>query len=184
MTTFTLHTKDTAPEDARPLLDKSEKAFGMIPNLHAVMAESPQLLEGYQVLHELAQKTAFDANELTVVWQTVNVEHACHYCVPAHTAIAKSMKADDKLIEELRNDEPLSDPKLNALKNAVLSITRNRGHFDDDAQKAFTDAGYTSRHVLDIILILAQKVMSNYTNHLADTPVDAPFAKFEWSPKN
>jgi len=31
-----------------------------------------------------------------------------------------------------------------------------------------------------VILGVSQKVMSNYTNHLADTPVDAPFRAFEW----
>ncbi|MEQ5808303.1 carboxymuconolactone decarboxylase family protein [Alteromonas sp. NFXS44] len=182
MTTYTLHTEDTAPEKAKPLLENSKKSFGMIPNLHAVMASSPELLEGYQVLHDLAQKTDFTAEELTVVWQTVNVEHECHYCVPAHTGIAKSMKVDDKLIDALRNNEELEDAKLNALKNAVLSVTRGRGHIDDEAMKGFTDVGYTTRNMLDIILILAQKVMSNYTNHLADTPVDAVFEKFAWTP--
>jgi hypothetical protein len=52
MTDFTLHTKESAPEASKSLLDNSEKAFGMVPNLHAVMAEAPTLLEGYQVLHK------------------------------------------------------------------------------------------------------------------------------------
>lgn len=91
MTTFTLHTPDTAPEASKPLLAQSKKSFGMIPGLHAVMAEAPGLLEAYQRVHELFVNSSFDKDELTVVWQTINVEHACHYCVPAHTAIAKSM---------------------------------------------------------------------------------------------
>lgn len=183
MTTYTLHTKDTAPAKAKPLLESSEKSFGMIPNLHAVMAESPELLKGYQILHGLAQETSFNADELTVVWQTINVEHECHYCVPAHTGIAKSMKVSDELIEALRNDEELKDSKLNALKNTVLAVTRGRGVIGEKEQKAFMDAGYTAQNMLEIILILAQKVMSNYTNHLAETPVDDAFAQFAWEPK-
>jgi alkylhydroperoxidase family enzyme len=183
MSNFTLHTKDSAPEAAKPLLDNSQKAFGMVPNLHAVMAEAPTLLEGYQVLHELAQKTSFDADELTVVWQTVNVEHECHYCVPAHTGIAKNMKVSDALIEQLRNDETLSDEKLNTLKETVLAVTRGRGNIDEVQLKAFYDAGYEHQQLLEIILILAQKVMSNYTNHVADTPVDDAFQSFKWQPK-
>lgn len=183
MSDFTLHTAQSAPEEAKPLIENSQKAFGMLPNLHAVMAEAPTLLEGYQVLHGLAQNTSFNAEELTVVWQTVNVEHACHYCVPAHTGIAKSMKVSDTLIEELRNDETLSDAKLNTLKDTVLAVTRGRGHIDDSQLKAFYDAGYAQKQLLEIILILAQKVMSNYTNHLAETPVDDAFKSFEWQPK-
>ena len=84
---FELHTRESAPADSQPLLDNSQKAFSMIPNLHAVMATAPTLLEAYQKLHELFQQTSFDAEELTVVWQTINVEHECHYCIPAHTGI-------------------------------------------------------------------------------------------------
>ncbi|MCU7553822.1 carboxymuconolactone decarboxylase family protein [Alteromonas sp. ASW11-19] len=183
MTDFTLHSKDSAPADAKPLLDKSEQAFGMIPNLHAVMAEAPTLLDGYQQLHELAQKTSFSADELTVVWQTINVEHACHYCVPAHTAIAKNMGVDDALIEALRNDETLSDDKLNALKEMTLAVTRGRGNVDDEQVSAFFEAGYGKQQLLEIVLVLSQKVMSNYVNHFAETPVDEPFKPFAWEAK-
>lgn len=180
MTDFTLHDKSTAPEASKALLDASVEAFGMVPNLHAVMAESPALLEGYQKLHELAQQTSFNKDELTVVWQTINVEHNCHYCVPAHTGIAKSMGVSDELIDELRDDKALSDSKLNVLKQATLSLTRNRGYIDDDVLSEFFNVGYGNKQILEIITILAQKVMSNYTNHLANTPVDEPFKKFEW----
>jgi len=183
MSNFTLHTKDSAPEASKPLLENSINAFGMLPNLHAVMAEAPTVLEGYQVLHSLAQKTSFNAEALTVVWLSINVEHACHYCVPAHTGIAKSMKVDDDLIEALRNDEALSDPKLNTLKETVLAVTRGRGHVDEAQLKAFYEAGYQHQQLLEIILILAQKVMSNYINHLAETPVDKAFEGFAWAPQ-
>jgi alkylhydroperoxidase family enzyme len=181
MNDFTLHTKDSAPEKAKALLEKSESAFGMIPNLHAVMAESPQLLEGYQVLHNLATKTAFDADELTVVWQSINVEHACHYCVPAHTGIAHSMKVSEDVIENVRNETPFSDDKLNVLRDTTLEILRERGHLSASQKQSFFDAGYSNQHILDIVLILSQKVMSNYVNHLAETPVDEPFQKFAWT---
>ena len=180
MKELTLHTIDTAPEGSKPLLEKSIKGFGMIPNLHAVMAESPGLLEGYQILHKLAQDSAFDAEELTVVWQSINVEHACHYCVPAHTYIANAMKVDPAITEALRNDTPLANEKLQTLKDTTLAIVRSRGHLTTEQKEAFFGAGYGNRAVLDIILILSQKVMSNYVNHVAETPVDPPFAEFSW----
>lgn len=180
MSDFTLFTPETAPDEAKPLLAKSQAAFGMVPNLHAVMAASPQLLDGYQILHGLAQQTAFDANELTVVWQSINVEHACHYCVPAHTGIAHAMKVDNDVIENVRNETPFADDKLNVLRDTTLEILRERGHLSSQQKAAFFAAGYEQRHILDIVLILSQKVMSNYVNHLADTPVDKPFEAFAW----
>ncbi|MEO1469585.1 MAG: carboxymuconolactone decarboxylase family protein [Pseudomonadota bacterium] len=179
----TIHTADTAPEAARPLLENSVKSFGMIPNLHGVMASSPALLEAYQTVHGLVgSATGFDATERTVVWQTINVEHACHYCVPAHTAIANRDGVDGDVIAALRAGQSLADPRLEALRRFTLAVVRGRGQVEPADRAAFAAAGYTDAGVLEVVLIVAQKVMSNYVNHLFETPVDAPFQKFAWSP--
>lgn len=180
MTTFTFHDEATAPEGSKALLAKSKNAFGRIPGLHAVMAEAPGLLEAYQRVHELFVNSSFDKDELTVVWQTVNVENACHYCVPAHTGIAKNMGVDDAITEALRNRTPLPNARLEALRDFTLKLVRDRGNVDDASVQAFLDAGFTKRNILEVILGYSQKVMSNYTNHLANTPVDRAFQKFEW----
>ncbi len=180
MSTFKLHNLDSAPADSKPLLENSLKDWGMIPNLHAVMAEAPGLLEGYQRLHQLFQDSSFNEEELTVVWQTINVEHECHYCVPAHTAISHMMKVDDALSEALRNQSAMPTEKLQVLHDTTLSLLRNRGRLTDAELAAFYAAGYAQRQLLEIILGLSQKVMSNYVNHIAETPVDAPFQKFAW----
>ena len=180
MSEFTLHTEETAPEASNPLLADSRKTYGMIPGLHAVMAEAPGLLEAYKRVHELFTNSSFDHDELTVVWQTVNVEHECHYCVPAHTWIAKDMGVNDNISDALRNETPLPNPRLEALRTFTLSVVRNRGNVDDKSVQAFLEAGFTKRQILEVILGISQKVMSNYTNHLANTPVDAPFIKFDW----
>jgi alkylhydroperoxidase family enzyme len=183
MTAFTLHDQNSAPEAAKPLLEKSKKAFGQVPNLHAVMAESPELLNGYQVLHALFLDSSFDADEKTVVWQTINVEHVCHYCVPAHTGIAKSMKVSDEINNALRDESPLPTAKLEALRDFTLAMVRQRGELQAGQLEAFYSAGYTQQNVLEVILGLSQKVMSNYTNHIAQTPVDNAFQIFAWQKK-
>ena len=180
MTDFTLHDQNSAPEESKPLLENSQKAFGMIPGLHAVMADAPTVLDGYQKLHELVLNTSFDNDETTVVWQTINVEHACHYCVPAHTGIAKSMKVSDDIINALRDETPLPSDKLEALRTFTLAVVRKRGEVNSEDLNAFYEAGYQRSHVLEVILVLSQKVMSNYINHIAETPVDEPFQKFAW----
>lgn len=180
MSEFRIHDMDSAPEASKPLLEGSIKAFGRLPGLHGVMAEAPGLLEGYQTLHRLFMDSSFDANELTVVWQTINVEHECHYCVPAHTGIAKSMKVPDEISEALRNETPLPSDKLEALRTFTLAVVRKRGYVNDEDLSAFYDAGYGQRQVLEVILGLSQKVMSNYVNHIAETPVDEPFKALAW----
>ena len=181
MSDFTKHTLETAPEASKPLIERSIATFGRLPGLHSVMAESPELLETYQTAHALFQKTSFNAEELTVVWQTINVENECHYCVPAHTGIAHMMKVDPAIIDALRNETPLADPKLEALRSFTLSVVRDRGFLDDATVSAFLEAGYTRKNMLEVVLGYSQKIMSNYVNHMAQTPVDSVFEKFAWT---
>lgn len=183
MKPFTLHDIDSAPEASKPLLQKSLSTFGMVPGLHAVMAESPELLNSYQMLHGLFSNTSFDADEKTVIWQTINVEHVCHYCVPAHTGVAKMMKVSDELNNALRDETPLPTPKLEALRDFTLAVVRQRGELEPKQLEAFYAAGYTQKNVLEVILGLCQKVMSNYTNHIAKTPIDEAFKVFAWEKK-
>lgn len=181
MTTLKIHTLETAPAESKALLEKSLKAFGSIPGLHAVLAESPQILEAYQYLHELFVNTSLNNDELTVVWQTINVEHECHYCVPAHTAIANMMKIDPAITEALRNETALPNEKLQALREFTLAMVRKRGAVSHEELDAFFAAGYQQRHVLEVLLGLSQKVISNYTNRIAETPIDAGFKKYTWT---
>lgn len=184
MTTFTIHTIESAPEASKPLLEDSQKLFGMLPGLHSVMAEAPTVLEAYKKLHDWFQETSFDAEELTVVWQTINVEHECHYCVPAHTGIAHMMKVDPAITEALRNGSEMPNAKLQALHETTLAMLRNRGHLSEAELEKFFAAGYGNQQLLEITLGMAQKVMSNYVNHFANTPVDDAFKKFAWEKKS
>ena len=69
----------SAPDASRPLLKETQDTFGMIPNLEAVMAGAPVLLEGYGRLWDVAEKGSLSATERQVVFQAVNVLHACDY---------------------------------------------------------------------------------------------------------
>ena len=142
----------------------------MIPNLHGALAEAPGLLNAYKTLHNFFAASSFNKEELTVVWQTINVEHGCHYCVPAHTGIAHGMKVDAAITEALRNQTKMPTEKLQALHEFTLSIVRNRGNVTDTELETFYAVGYTQRQVLEVILGLSQKIISNYTCLLYTSP--------------
>ncbi len=180
MTQFIKHDEHTAPEASKPLLAEAIKSYGHIPGLYSVMAEAPGLFATYNFAHQQFVESSFNTDEITVVWQTINVENECHYCVPAHTAIAKMMNVDDAITHALRNDTPLPNARLEALRDFTLSVVRERGLVDEAKIQAFLDAGFTKRNILEVILGYSQKIMSNYTNHLAGTPVDSVFQKFAW----
>lgn len=184
MADFTLHTAETADAGAKEILEGAQKGLGFVPNLYAVMAEEPALLEAYKAVGELFAKTGLTPVEQNVVWLEINVQNNCHYCVPAHTGIAKGAKVPDEVIEALRNETEIADPKLEALRQFARKMTLQRGEVSDADLQAFFDAGYDRRAVLAVIVGLSHKVMSNYTNHVATTPVDAPFQNFLWERKS
>ncbi len=183
MSKFTFHTVESAPEKSKQMLEGAVRQMGAVPELYAVLAESPETLKAYQQLHQLFMSTSFDAEELTVVWQTINVEHECRFCVPAHTAIANSMKVDPALSEALRNEEAMPTAKLQALHDFTLAMVRERGNVSDEQMETFFAAGYGPKQVIEIILGISQKVISNYTNHVAKTPSSPMFEKFAWEKK-
>jgi len=181
MTQFTAYTIDTAPDAARPIFEGVKGAFGFVPNLQSYMAEAPELLAGYTAMWDLFSKTSLTAHEQQVVYLTANFENECHYCMAGHTTLAKMQKMDPAVIEALRAGTRLPDARLEALHRFTTLVVRNRGWVDDADVDAFIAAGYTRRNVLEVVLGVATKVMSNYTNHIVHTPLDAFMKGNEWS---
>lgn len=177
---FQIHTIDSAPEASKSLLQNSLDTFGMIPNLHGVMAESPQTLQSYQMLTKLVIESSFTPTERHVLWLAINVENQCHYCVPAHTLLAKKDSVDDEIIESIRNGQKLLDPRLETLRQFAIKTLNNRGRLAPEDVKAFFDVGFTRAQALEVVLVISHKVMSNYINAFSGTEVDAAFAKYAW----
>lgn len=183
MADFKRHTIESAPEASKPLLEDSKKSYGMIPNLHAVLAESPETLKAYKDLEQLFAASSLAPAERHVVWLTISVTHACHYCVPAHTYLAHKDGVSDAVIQALRNDRALPDNRLEALRRFTKAVIENRGNVAGGELDAFLEAGFTQRNVFDVLLGISHKTISNYANHIVETPVDAPFTKFDWQPR-
>ncbi len=172
---FNLHTKETAPEASKPLMEQVEKGFGFVPNIFKVFAESPAAAEAYMTLNGiLRNKTAFTTQEQEVLLLAISEKNGCGYCVAAHTGSAERAQVDDAVIEALRGGQPLPDQKLNALATFACALIEKKGWVSDDDIQAFLDAGYTRQHVLDALVALSMKTISNYTNHIVDTPLDEP----------
>nr|WP_315382276.1 carboxymuconolactone decarboxylase family protein [uncultured Sphingomonas sp.] len=181
MTDFTAYTVETAPTAARPIFEGVKAAFGFVPNLQAYMAESPELLAGYTALWDLFSKTSLTAHEQQVVYLTANFENECHYCMAGHTTLAKMQKMDAGVIAALRAGTPLLDARLEALHRFTTLVVRNRGWVDSAEVDAFLAAGFTRQNVLEVVLGVATKVMSNYTNHIVHTPLDSFMQGNEWT---
>lgn len=181
MADFPIHDETTAPEASRPHLEAAKKRMGFVTTLNRVMATSPELLAGYNTLAELFGKSSLPKDAKHVVWITASVENGCEYCVAAHSTLALRAGLTAETVEALRAGKPLPDTALEAARRLTQAIVDRRGWVDDTEIDAFLDAGYTQRHVMDIILGVGMKTLSNYTNHIAHTPLDPAWEAQEWS---
>ena len=119
--------------------------------------------------------------EQQVIYLTANYENSCNYCMAAHSGLAKMIGMSPENIEALRNGTPMIDEKLQALRQFTQKMVRQRGWVEDSQIEAFMAAGYSKQQVLEVILGIAIKVMHNYTNHIAKTPLDKQFKPNVWS---
>lgn len=177
---FAIHTIQSAPEGSRSMLEGVEKAWGFVPNLHRVLAESPAALEAYSALWTIVEKTSLTAIERNIAYLAIIYENECEYCMAGHSGLSKMAGVAAEHITALRNNLPLADAKLEALRRFAALVTRNRGVVSEAEVAAFKAAGYTNQTVLDVLVVAATKLISNYTNHLAGTPNDAFMAGNEW----
>ncbi|MCH8137602.1 MAG: carboxymuconolactone decarboxylase family protein [Proteobacteria bacterium] len=181
MSIFSIHGEQTAPEASRPILEGAKAKYGFLPNLLGGLAEAPAALEAYVTLSDIFDKTSLTPAERQVVILATSAENGCEYCVAAHSTIAAMLKVPDDVIEALRDGRPINDERLEALRKYTETVVRKRGWADKDDVQAFLAAGFDRAQVLEIVLGVAFKTLSNYANHLIQTPVDAAFAPRAWT---
>lgn len=178
---FNLLDTTTAPAASADILNGVQKGWGFVPNLHRVLANSPAALEAYSTLWGIAEKTSFTPIERNIVYLAIIYENECTYCMAGHTNLSKMAHVEADHIAAVREGRIISDPKLETLRSFAAKITRNRGVVSEADVAAFKAAGYTNQSVLDILVLAATKLISNYTNHLAATPNDGFMKGAEWT---
>ena len=99
---FTLHETTTAPAALAEILNGVQKAWGFVPNLHRVLAESPAALEAYSTLWGIAEKTGFTPQERNIVYLAIIYENECTYCMAGHTNLSRMAKVDNAAIVAVR----------------------------------------------------------------------------------
>ena len=180
MIEFKSYNLQTAAQASKPSLEKAKAVFGFVPNLQRIMAESPALLEGYLTLMDVFSKSSLSAVEQQVVYLAANFENECHYCMAGHSMLAQYAGVSDEVIKALRDGTPIDEMRLEALRRFTSRVVAERGWVDESGIQNLLDAGYTNQTVLDVILGVAVKMMSNYTNHVAETHLDDTIKPLAW----
>jgi len=181
---FTIHTKETAPQLSVPYLEHYEQYVGFIPNMIGVLAESPAALAAVAAVNQAIEQGSLSAIELRVVTVTASAENGCAYCVPAQSTLAKMANMADDILEQIRAAKPLADSKLDALHRFTLNVIHNKGWVVEQDVNEFLRAGYTTAQVMEVITLVALMTLTNYVGHIAGLPLDEAFMPQQWQPEN
>ena len=172
MATFNVPQRSEVNEVNQGIFDNLEKQLGFVPNLYATYALSNNALNNYLSLS--GAKTSLNNKEKEVVNLAVSEVNGCDYCLAAHTAIAQMNGFTQEQTLELRAGKASFQTSYNALAGLAKNITENRGRADKSVVDSFLAAGYTQENLVDTIVLVGDKTISNYLHNTTQVPVDFP----------
>lgn len=173
--TFTVPTKADVSANNQGVFDNLQKGLGFVPNLYAYFAKNETALGDYLTLQN--RKSSLKAKEREVINLVTSQINGCRYCQSAHTALGKMNGFTDEQIIELRGGTASFDNKLDALVKFTASVVENRGRATEESKEAFFAAGYDEANMIDVIIVVGDKTISNYLHNLTDFEIDFPVAE-------
>lgn len=167
-----------APLASRVLLEQAHRYFGFVPNLLATMAHSPSALRVYLTANLGFQHGTLTPGEQQIVLLAASRENDCEYCSTSHSALARFFaNVPSDAVIAIESGLPLSDPKLNALVDVTRQLVSHRGHAPKETINAFLDAGYSKDQLLEVLVGVGLKTISNYFDHISAVEVDSEFLR-------
>lgn len=173
---------ESADGAVKPILEEAKKRIGYVPNIYGMMANSAGLLGSYTSGdRSFRENSLFNNSEKEIIYLTISRENECHYCVAVHSTLSDTMsKVPREITDAIRDGKEVPDKKYAVLVKFTRAMVVSRGRPTRQDINDFLSIGYSDHHVLEIILAIAVKTMSNYSNQLFQTPVDEMFQGREW----
>lgn len=172
---FNIPTREEVGTTNQAIFDKLKGSLGFVPNLYASYAHSDTALNDYLTLQN--RKTSLNNKEKEVVNLIVSQINNCEYCLAAHTALGKMSGFSEEEIIEIRKNEIEFNPKFKALASFVSETVINRGKPSEISKINLFETGYTKENLIDIILLIGDKTISNFLHGITQVAVDFPAAK-------
>lgn len=174
MSKFQVPTRAEVSESNQAIFDQLKKSLGFIPNLYAYYAKNDTALADYLALQN--RKSTLKAKEREIINLVASQFNGCRYCQSAHTVLGKMNGFSEEQILEIRSGSASFDDKLDALAKFTLSLVENRGHATEKAKNAFFEAGYSEINMIDVVIVVGDKIISNYIHNLTGFEIDFPLA--------
>lgn len=175
MQNFSVPSKEEVSETNKAIFDNLQNTLGFVPNLYAYYAKNDTALGDYLAFQN--RKSTLKAKEREVINLVVSQVNGCRYCQSAHTILGKMNGFTEEQVLELRKGSASFDSKLDALVKFAKEVTQGRGKVSSEAKENFFNAGYTEANLIDVVIVVGDKTISNYIHNIADFPVDFPIAQ-------
>jgi alkylhydroperoxidase family enzyme len=180
MPTYQIHTIASAPEKSKPALEWLQQAFGVLPNLPAVIANSPKLINSLVGLFQQVHSPGLTEAENQIVLLTDAVTNSSAYAVAFHTALALQQGISSEETTAIRERRAPSDRRFAALSTLAKTLIEKRGHLSEQELDAFLAAGFTKEQILEVVAIVAASTITNYAGTIANPPLEDQFQQFAW----
>jgi uncharacterized peroxidase-related enzyme len=174
MTNFTVPIRGEVSENNQAIFDNLQKGLGFVPNLYAYYAKNETALGDYLTLQN--RKSTLKAKEREVINLVTSQVNGCKYCQSAHSLLGKMNGFTDEQVIEIRKGSASFDNKLDALVKFAKAVVEGKGKINEDVKNNFFNAGYTEANMIDIIIVIGDKVISNYIHNLTGFAIDFPLA--------
>lgn len=173
-TQFNVPKRSEVTTENQEIFDKLEKGLGFVPNIYAALAYSDTALGNYLTFQNA--KSSLKAKEREVVNLVVSQVNECKYCQSAHTALGKMNGFSEDEILEIRSGSASFDAKIDALAKFVKDVAENRGKPSSDNVENFFNAGYNKGNMVDVLLVVGDKIVANYLHGITQIAIDFPEA--------
>jgi uncharacterized peroxidase-related enzyme len=171
--TFEVPTRDQVSENNQAIFDKMLKSYGMIPNLYAFMAWNETALGDYLALQ--GRKSTLSGKEREIINLVVSEINNCDHCRRAHSFIANKMVGfTGEQVVEIRKVKISFDEKFQALAKFVKETTINKGKPSEDSLNELYEAGYANSNLIDIVMVIGDKIISNYLHNITHLAIEWP----------
>lgn len=174
MTKFTVPIREEVSENNQEIFDDLQKALGFVPNLYAYYAKNETALGDYLALQN--RKSTLKAKEREVVNLVTSQVNGCRYCQSAHTVLGKMNGFTEEQVLEIRSGAATFDVKMDVLAKFTQAVVEGKGEVSKEVKDTFFAAGYTEANLIDVVIVIGDKIISNYIHNLTNFAIDFPIA--------
>ncbi len=175
MSIFEVQTIDQAPAGSKAPLERLQMAFGMVPNVAGIIANSPVLANIFVPLFEGVHSGTFTEAEIQTLLLTNAVTNSCAWAVAFHSYLALKAGLDPHDVEAIREGGAPREPRYAALSAYARSLIDQRGHVGDAAVTTFLSAGFKAEQALETLAVTAASTITNYALNIAEPPLEPMF---------